>query len=469
MRAVLALDQGSHASRACVFDAEGILRADASVPVGTVTAAGGRVEQDADELAVSLIQAADRALAKVPGATIEASGLATQRSTIVCFRRPRGPALGPALSWMDRRAADWLEAFEPHAARVRAVTGLPLSPHYGASKLRWCLDHRPDVAAARAAGELCAAPLAAWLVARLTGLAPRVDPANASRTMLFDSARLDWSPELLALFGIERAWLPELAATHDRYGPLELASLCVPLNAVTGDQSAVPWCGGSPDAEAVYVNLGTGAFIQRPLRQRPAAPEPLVGSVLAAGSDGALWSLEGTVNGAGAATAAFAGDAGLDEAGLWAALTSIPPEAALPVFVNGVGGLGSPWWAPAFVSRFVGKATPLLRFAAVVESIAFLIAANHRAMIRERAAAARVYVTGGLCRSDFLCERLAALLGVPVQRLPAEATARGVAALAAPDLSRAWKLEAGREFAPREWPGLAEREARFLAEIDASL
>ena len=113
-------------------------------------------------------------------------------------------------------------------------------------------------------------------------------------------------------------------------------------------------------------------------------------------------------------------------------------DAALPVFVNGVGGLGSPWWIPALASRFVGDAAPLLRFAAVVESVAFLVAANHRAMTRGAAAPARVYATGGLSRSDFLCERLAAVLGAPVRRLPAEATARGVAALAAPDIASAW-------------------------------
>ena len=195
-----------------------MLRADAKRAVATVTASGGRVEQDADELADSLARAAEQALAAAPGASVLAAGLATQRSTIVCFRRPHGPALGSALSWQDRRAADWLAAFAPHAARIRELTGLPLSPHYGASKLRWCLDHRPAVARARADGALCAAPLAAWLVARLTGATPRVDPANASRTLLFDSARLDWSPELLVRFGIDRVWLPDLAATQDRYG-----------------------------------------------------------------------------------------------------------------------------------------------------------------------------------------------------------------------------------------------------------
>ncbi len=62
------------------------------------------------------------------------------------------------------------------------------APHYGASKIRWCLEHLPAVARAADAGELLAAPLASYLALQLGAARPgaaRVDAANASRTLLF--------------------------------------------------------------------------------------------------------------------------------------------------------------------------------------------------------------------------------------------------------------------------------------------
>ncbi|MDE2220677.1 MAG: glycerol kinase, partial [Gammaproteobacteria bacterium] len=281
-RCVLALDQGSHASRACLFDESGRLCASASVPVATTRRGAAEVEQDPQELLHSLraaaAQAAAAAIAQQPRLQIVAAGLAVQRSTIVCCARADGRALSPALSWQDHRNARWLQRLAPHAARIRELTGLPLSAHYGASKLRWCLEHLPQVASAAAAGELLAAPLATYLALHLRDGAAsdartaRVDAANAGRTLLFDSMRLDWSDELLGLFALERAWLPRHAPTRDDWGTLSLAGRDVPLRAVTGDQSAVPYAEAAADPATLYVNLGTGAFIQRPLRARPPSP-----------------------------------------------------------------------------------------------------------------------------------------------------------------------------------------------------
>jgi glycerol kinase len=480
-RCVLALDQGSHASRACLFDESGQLCASASVPVATTRRGAAEVEQDADELLHSLRSAAAQAVAaaqvQAPQLELTAAGLAVQRSTIVCCSRVDGHALAPALSWQDHRNAAWLQQLAPHAARIRELTGLPLSAHYGASKLRWCLDHLPAVARAAAAGTLLAAPLASYLALHLHGgdgcdaRAARVDAANAARTLLFDSARLDWSPELLGLFALERAYLPEHAPTRGEWGSLSLAGQRVPLSALTGDQSAVPYAEGPADPATVYVNLGTGAFIQRPLRARPAAPAPLLGSVLCRDAAGAIYSLEGTVNGAGAAVSWFCARERCDEQALWPALETLDARTPLPVFVNGVGGLGSPWWRPTMESRFIDAAggtasanagAILQRFAAVIESIAFMIAANAALLEQQGGAPQRVFLAGGMSRSQWLCRRLASLLGVPVQVTAAEASARGVARLAAPVMAANWPGTATRCFQPEPDAALPARYQRFL-------
>jgi len=486
-RCVLALDQGSHASRACLFDESGQLRASASVPVATTRRGAAEVEQDADELLHSLRSAATQAVAAAqaqePRLELAAAGLAVQRSTIVCCTRTDGRALAPALSWQDHRNAAWLETLLPQAARIRELTGLPLSAHYGASKVRWCIDHLPEVARAAAAGELLAAPLASYLAMHLhagnacDARAARVDAANAARTLLFDSARLDWSSELLGLFALERAYLPEHAPTRGDWGTLSLAGQDVRLCAVTGDQSAVPYAEGPADPATLYVNLGTGAFIQRPLCTRPAAPAPLLGSVLSRDVTGAIYSLEGTVNGAGAAVSWFCARERCDEPALWAALETLEARTALPVFRNGVGGLGSPWWRPTMESGFIddsgsaaraGAGAILAQFAAVIESIAFMIAANAALLELQGGKPQRVLLAGGMSRSHWLCRRLASLLGLPVQVTAAEASARGVARLAAPDLAANWPGTPTRSWQPERDAELEARYRRFLEAVNSA-
>ena len=470
MRAVLALDQGSHASRACLFDESGALCASASCAVGSHRPGPDRVEQDPLELADSLQQALRECLAQAPDLRPLGAGLATQRSSIVCAERGTGRPLSPVLSWQDRRNADWLERLRGDEALIRRITGLPLSAHYGASKMRWCLDNLPEVQRAAQAGRLQILPLAAWLVARLTGSAPRVDPANASRTLLWDSATLDWSPALLERFGVDRALLPDCCPTQTGYGQLALpgpAGGGIALRACTGDQSAVPFFAGTADPHTAYINIGTGAFIQRPLRQRPVAPEPLLGSVLSSDAAGALYSLEGTVNGGGSAVSAFAAAESQDEAILWRQLESLTDEEELPLYINGIGGLGSPWWQPQVESRFIGEGPIPLRFAAVIESIVVMLSVNFARMSDHGAPLRRVLVMGGMSRSDWLCRRLAAACGTPVERVTAEATARGVAALAAPELAVGWASVVERRFEPAPMRGLEQRQARLLALLDA--
>ena len=373
------------------------------------------VEHDAEALLASLQRAAAQALGAArrtaPDLQIIAAGLATQRSTIVCCERGSLTALTPAISWQDRRNAAWLEGLRAHEPRIRALTGLPLSAHYGASKFRWCLDHLPAVRTAAAHGELLMLPLAAWLVGRLTGRVS-VDPANAARTLLWDSAALDWSEQLCALFGIDPACLPPSGATRGRFGEFSIDGQVLPLTACTGDQSAVPFAFGVPDAACAYVNLGTGAFIQRPLSTRPATPHPLLGSIIALDEHGPMYSLEGSVNGAGSALAAFSADSGVAEAALWPLLDTLADNAALPLFINGVGGFGSPWWRAEACAEFMGTGSIGERFAAVVESIVFMVAENLDLMAQRGGALRHIAVTGGLARSDWLCRRLAAVLGL---------------------------------------------------------
>ena len=192
---VLALDQGGHASRALVFDAAGRVLAKAERRIATRHEGKLKVEHSAAAVLRSLQDAAAETLAALPrGVEVQAAALATQRSSIACWDRDTGRPLSPVLSWQDRRAVRKVQTLAPHGTRVRRLTGLVLSPHYGATKLAWCLKHVPAVRRAARAGRLAAGPLASYLAAGLVERHPCIaDPVNGLRTQLMELQTLDWS------------------------------------------------------------------------------------------------------------------------------------------------------------------------------------------------------------------------------------------------------------------------------------
>ncbi len=473
-RSWLTLDQGGQSSRAILYDDDGHELAEAHVPVATRRIGDDRVEHDPEEIVASLIEAARQALAQrgaAPRPT--ATGLATQRSSIVCWHRHSLEALSPVLSWQDRRGAAMLVPLRDREGEVRRLSGLPLSAHYGASKIRWCVEHLPAVRAAATRDELVAGPLATFVASRLTGRTAPVDPANASRTQLWDVARGDWSPALLALFGVERAWLPAPGLTVLDTPITEKQVPGTRLSVVTGDQSAVPFAWGPPQEDTLYVNLGTGAFLQRVTGTQRPEPGALLGSVLFGDATRTLYSLEGTVNGVASAVEWFAAGAELDPEVAWARweATDRAVRAAPPLlFMNGVAGLGSPFWRSDFTSRFIGDGDVHARFAALVASIAYLVCENV-GELRRAGPIRRAIVTGGLARSNGLLELICDICDLPLSR-PAqgEATARGLyGLLAARRADRAADDSSFDEFTPDDRTNAAEGFARWRHALRQSL
>ncbi|MFU8819998.1 MAG: FGGY family carbohydrate kinase [Gammaproteobacteria bacterium] len=472
----LVLDQGSHASKALVFAADGRVIASGEAPIRTHQPQPGWVEHDPDEIVASLHDAIAAALGAIEAgaAGFAAAGLAIQRSSIVCWDRENGAALSPVLSWQDRRNADWLRAQQLDGDHLREITGLVASPHYGASKLRWCLDHLPEVRRALAEGRLCCGPLASFVLHRLLDERPCLaDPANASRTLLWDVRAHDWSVELLEACGIPRACLPASVPSRHAFGTLVLGDCRVPLEVMTGDQPAALFAWGAPDAGTLFVNIGTGAFVQRVFAGEPPDAPGLLRGIAWQDAERSIGVLEGTVNGAGAALAWLANERGVAvEALISGAARWLKKIHAPPLFINGVGGLGAPYWVADCTARFSGAGGLAEETVAVLESIVFLLQVNIEAIEAASAAGAgavrRIIVSGGVARLDGLCQRLADLAGVPVER-PAdiEATARGVAWL----LGVRGAAGDGRSsrFVPRPDQVLRGRFVRWRAALEASV
>jgi len=433
-RLYLALDQGTHASRAVVLDGAGNVLASASRDIGLSRPQADWVEQDGDEIVASLFDAAGDALAALGDRCndVVAAGLASQRASCVCWDRRDGKPLSPVFSWQDRRAHRWLEQFAAQGETVHRKTGLFLSAHYGASKLRWALENLPAVRLAREEGNLCWGPQASFLAFRLAKERPFLaDPQCAARTQLWNIHTKDWDPELLDLFGVPAGFLPRSVPTCHPYGTMRIGANAIPLVAINGDQSAAVFAFGQPEADCAYVNIGTSAFVQRALPAYPGyAPRQLTGIILDDGRS-TLYTVEGNVNGAGTAIAWLK-----DSLGIADAVSRLPEwldRVTEPLlFLNGIAGLGGSFWKPDFPSRFVGEGSAGQKAVAVVESIAFLLQANLDEMAKYVTPPTRIRVSGGVSRFDGLCRTLAAVSGLAVHRRDdPEATARGIGFLAA--------------------------------------
>ena len=425
----LLLDIGGQGCRALAVDDRGAVRFEASRRVDS-REEGDRVEQDPEVLADAVEAVAFEVLDEMHGSTmpITRAALAVQRGSIVCWDRSDGAALSPVISWRDRRGLPGMGAMAAQAGEIRRRTGLRFSPYGGASKIAWCLQELEKVQQADKRGRLACGPLGSFLMARLLAEQPvRVDDTLAQRTLLWSRETFDWDPWLLEQFGLSMSVLPEVVSSRGTHGHLRRAGKRVKLDLLMGDQNCVPFIDGRPDPDTLYINIGTGAFLVRPLHE-PVDDERFQLTLLDRNHE-CRWALEGSVHGAASAITWLEGTQGCET--LHERMDGLRERVDRPpLFINTLDGLGSPWWCSGPDPSFVGEHDENdidARLVAVLESIAFLIAANIEAMNESVDGPRRVVLSGGLSRSNTLCSLIADLLDIPAVRLDsAEATALGL-------------------------------------------
>ena len=453
----LVLDQGGQSSRSLVIDQTGVVLARDTHAVDTLTPIAGYVEQDAEQLVDSLKQTAESAVKQLTLAQQQAlcsAALVTQRSSMLCWERDSLKPLTPVISWQDCRAESWLSQQKIDARWFRRQTGLYPNAHLGGSKMHWCLNECQAVQEAFTAGNLMMGPLAAYLAARLTHSSViKVDPANAQRTGLYNLEANDWDEALLQLFDISRSLLPDIALTFDDFGAIPFQNFKLPLQLLNGDQSAALFANGEPGADIGYINIGTGAFVSA-LWHSTESPEQLLNSVIFR-ADQVDYVVEGTVNGAGSAIT-WAEKAGLLNDTLNSFEHRKKANTEL-LFLNSVGGLGSPYWQSLVIPELIGEGDRQQTLQAIKESILFLLQSNLQVMQSGGLHLQRVVVSGGLAGDEALCQMLSDLLNLPVWRPnEVEATARGAAYLLAREKNGArdkdglWITQDGYEFVPRQ-------------------
>ena len=441
---VLALDEGTTSCRAVIFDQLGQVRGMAQREFTQHFPQPGWVEHDANEIWSTQLAVAQQVLAqeKILASDLAAIGITNQRETTVIWDRQSGQPIAPAIVWQDRRTADVCEQLRRDGAEaiVHARTGLVLDPYFSATKIAWILDHVPHARQRAEAGELAFGTIESWLVWKLTaGRCHVTDVTNASRTLILNIHSRQWDDELLRLFQVPRALLPEVCDCSGIIGEstASLLGTSIPIAGLAGDQQAALFgqhCVKRGETKTTY---GTGCFqLQHTGETAIASQNRLITTIAAAPQGEKAYALEGSVFIGGAVVQWLRDGLGaIHSSAEVEALASSVPDSGGVSFVPAFAGLGAPYWDPHARGMIIGltRGTTVAHIArAAIESIAHQVADLFDAMRSDSGLTlTEMRVDGGAAQDDLLMQFQADLLGVPLIRPAiAEITARGAASLA---------------------------------------
>lgn len=470
-RLIGAIDQGTTSSRFLIVDDAGALHAFDQREHRQIYPQPGWVEHDASEIWTNTQAVIGGALAKA-GLTaddLSAIGLTNQRETTVLWNRATGAPLHPALVWMDTRTAPLVDRLAAQGAgdMIRARTGLPLATYFSALKLSWLLENVPDARRMATRGEALFGTIDSWLIWNLTG-GPKggrhiTDATNAARTQLMNLTKLQWDDELLRLFEIPRACLPEIRSSSEIYGPCVAPLAGVPIAGALGDQHAAllgQACLKPGDAKNTY---GTGCFILMNTGSTPHFSKQGLLTTLAwkIGDAAPVYALEGSIAIAGALVQWLRDNLGLIENSqdIEALAKSVPDNGDV-YFVPAFSGLYAPYWRQdargiiAGLTRFSTKAH-IAR--AALEAAAYQTRDALLAMATDSGVTiGELKVDGGMAANNLLMQFQADILDTHVVRPQnLETTAQGAiyaAALATgaikslDDIAKRWRMD--RRFTP---------------------
>jgi glycerol kinase len=438
---VLAIDQGTTSTRAIVFDAEARPVATAQREFEQHYPDRGWVEHDPEDIWRDTLATARQAIAEsgVGAAGIAGIGITNQRETVVVWDRATGEPVHRAIVWQDRRTADLCAKLKQagHEPMVRDKTGLLLDPYFSATKIAWLLDHVAGLRDRAEAGELAFGTVDSFLLWRLTGgAAHATDVTNAGRTLLYDIHRQCWDEELCALFGVPMAMLPEVCDNSHVFGVTAdgLFDAPIPIAGMAGDQQAAlfgqacfePGMAKSTYGTGCFLLLNTGEEAIRSEHQLLTTPAYRLGGKM-------TYAVEGAIFVAGAAVKWLRDGIGvITHASQTNDLATSVPDSHGVYMVPAFVGLGAPHWDPDARGAIFGLtlgATQAHLARAALEAVGFQTMDLIDAMVADGAdKLAAIRIDGGMAANDWLCQFLADMLGVRVERpVDLETTALGAA------------------------------------------
>ncbi|WP_434778836.1 glycerol kinase GlpK [Neisseria sp. Ec49-e6-T10] len=483
---LLAIDQGTTSTRAILFNVQGQLLAMAQQTIEQSFPQDGWVEHNPEEIWQTVLAVCRDVLQKanIQACDLVGIGITNQRETTLVWDRNTGKTLYPAIVWQDRRTADYCSSLKDqgHEKLVSERTGLLIDPYFCATKLRWILDHVPDAQQRAKKGELCFGTIDSFLLWRLTGGQVHcTDASNAARTLLFNISEQKWDKELLALFDIPEALLPEVkdCAADFGYTEPDILGQAVPILAMAGDQQAALVGQACFEPGMVKSTYGTGCFMIKNTGSTMVHSQNRLLTTVGYRLNGqTTYAIEGSIFVAGATIQWLRDGINLIEhAEETEQLARQTQDTAGVYLVPAFTGLGAPYWDPKARGAIFGltRDTGIKEIVtAGLQSVCYQTCDLVRAMQEDSMAPLRALrVDGGMVMNNWLMQFLADILNVPVERPTIyETTALGVAWLAGlqaglyqnlEDIGKLWHLQS--RFEPKMQT--LQREQLYHGWLDA--
>jgi glycerol kinase len=444
-QAVLAIDQGTTGSTALVLGRDGKVLGRATEEFTQHYPQPGWVEHDPEEIWRVSLGVIGTALseASLAAGDLRAVGITNQRETTIVWDRVSGEPVHRAIVWQSRQTAEICQEIRENGLEpaITEKTGLVVDPYFSGSKVKWILDRYPEARPRAENGDLVFGTIDTWLLYKLTGgevLA--TEPTNASRTLLYDIRSLAWDPELLEIFGVPEAMLPEVKPSSGIFGstvPVGDLPGGVPVAGIAGDQQAALFGQACWQPGMVKNTYGTGCFVVLNTgSELHKSSCGLLTTVCCDAGGGAAYALEGSVFTTGAAVQWLR-----DEMGLIGSAVETEKIASRVRDTQGVyvvpafAGLGAPYWDMDARGAIVGLTRGSGReqiIRATLDSIAYQTRDVVDAMNCDGSTAVHeLRADGGAAANNLLMQFQADILGVPVVRPRLlETTAAGAAFLA---------------------------------------
>ena len=465
---VLAIDQGTTSSRSILFDDDFSIVGKSQHEFEQLFPDSGWVEHNPEAIWKTTVTTCRDMIKKAQSlsGTIATIGITNQRETTIVWDKISGKPIYNAIVWQDRRTSAICQNMSKAGmeASITEKTGLLLDPYFSATKIAWILDNVSGARDRAERGELAFGTVDSWLIWKLTeGKVHATDATNASRTMLYNIHIGEWDDDLLSLFNIPLAILPEVKNCSDDYGTTSLFGAPIPINGVAGDQQSATIGQACFEVGMMKSTYGTGCFALLNTGKTAVKSNNRLLTTIAYQINGKpTYALEGSIFVAGAAVQWLRDGLNIIESardsGALAKTADLNQQVYLiPAFT----GLGAPWWDPDARGAIFGltrSSGPAELAKAALESVCFqtqdLLEAMHADW--KQADNTLLRVDGGMVASDWTMQCLADILNTTVER-PAslETTALGAAWLAGShigiwpdqkDFAGAWRCQ--QRFSP---------------------
>jgi len=430
MTYILAIDQGTSSTKTVLFDEMGRPFAKGTEQLKTNYLQDGFVEQDPAEIISNVLTSVEKCLTdfKNKGGnldSIKACGITNQRETFILWDS-NGVPICNAIVWQCKRSIQICERLrrDGHENLIRSRTGLIIDPYFSGTKLLWLYENDQKVRNAIDDGTAHFGTVDTWLLYKLTGgRSYFTDYTNASRTLFFNLAKLNWDDDLLATFGISRLNLPVAKPSSSLFGESDFNGLLqspLKITAMIGDSHAASFGEGCFSAGTAKATLGTGCSIMMNIGDRPKeSKNGMVTTICWSTEEKIQYGFEGVIVTCGATIEWLKNELQLfNESGDTETMAAAVADNGGVYLIPAFSGLGAPHWdmkrkASIAGLTFATRKNHIVR--AALESIPYqikdvIVAMESDTTIRLR----QLMVDGGISSNNFILRFLADLLEKPV-------------------------------------------------------